>query len=91
MDRDAYLQSLFYITFILLSRSPVHEPLLGSLTAPVWKEMPVTRAFLYITFKVPNKGNPPPGSLHRGHIERDALFPDPSFNYLSGFLVKRPL
>jgi len=91
MERDAHLQSLFYTIFIPLSRSPVHEPLSGSPTAPLWKEMPIIRAFLYITFRVPNKGNPPPSSPQRAHIERDALFPEPSFNYLSGFLVKRHL
>jgi len=59
MERDAHLQNLFCITFIRLSRSPVHEPLSGSPTAPLWKEMPINRAFLYITFSIPNKGNPP--------------------------------
>jgi hypothetical protein len=49
--------------------------------------MLVTRAFLYITFRVPSKGAPPPGTPHRVRIERDAPFPEPSFNYLSEFPV----
>jgi hypothetical protein len=49
--------------------------------------MPVTIAFLYITFRVPSKGSFPLGSPHRVPIERDSPFPEPSFNYLSEFLV----
>jgi hypothetical protein len=62
MERDAHLQSLFYITFICLSKSPVHEPpsrFLSSVSMKRDAQMPVTRAFLYITFRVPNKGNSP--------------------------------
>ena len=33
-------------------------------------KMHITRAFLYIFSRVPNKGNCPPGSPHREHIER---------------------
>jgi hypothetical protein len=55
-ERDAHIQSLFYITFIHLSKSPVHEPLPGSPTGLLWEEIPITRAFLYITFRVPSKG-----------------------------------
>jgi len=25
---------------------------------PLWKELPITRDFLYITFRVPSKGDP---------------------------------
>jgi hypothetical protein len=59
------------------------SPRSGSPTEPLWKEMLITRAFLYITFRVPVKEPPTPGSPHRAPIERDALFPEPSFNYLS--------
>jgi hypothetical protein len=40
--------------------------------------MLVTRAFLYIIFRVP----------FQVHRLRDALFPEPSFNHLSEFPVK---
>jgi len=49
--------------------------------------MPLTRAFLYITFRVPSKGALPPGSPHRAPVGRDTPFPEPSFNYLSAFPV----
>jgi hypothetical protein len=42
-----------------------------------------------ITFRVPSKGALPPGSPNRSPIERDAPFPEPSFNYLSEFPVNR--
>jgi len=53
---------------------------------PLWREMPISRDFLYITFSIPS---PPPGSPHRAPIERDAPFPEPS-NYLSKFPVNGP-
>jgi len=34
------------------------SPLPGSQTGPLWKEMPITRAFLYITYRFPSKGTP---------------------------------
>jgi len=90
MKRDAHLQSLFYITFIRLSNPGYISPLPGSPTVPLWTEMCITRHFLYITFRVPSKGNTPPGSPHRAPLKLDALFPELSFNYLSGFPVNRP-
>ena len=54
----------------------------GSLVGPLWREMLISRAFLYISFKAHSKGALP-GSPHRAPIEREALFPEPSFNYLS--------
>jgi len=38
----------------------------------------------------PHKGGPLPGSPHKAPTERDAPFPEPSFNYLSEFLVNGP-
>jgi len=34
------------------------SPLPGSPTGPLWKEVPVTRAFFYINFRVPRNGAP---------------------------------
>jgi hypothetical protein len=88
MERDAHLQSLFYITFICLSKSPVHEPpsrFPSSVPMKRDAQMPITRAFLYITFRVPSKGNPPPGSPHRAHIEREMLcFQSPLSTFSQG-------
>jgi hypothetical protein len=63
------------------------NPVPVSPVEPLWKEMPVTRGS--INFRVPNIGTPPPGSLHRVPIEKDAPFMEPS-NYLSEFLVNGP-
>ena len=57
------------------------SPLPGSPTGPLWEEMPITRTFLYITFRVPSKGAPPPSRFpSRAPIERDAPFPESSNN-----------
>ena len=47
------------------------------------REVPSSRAFLYISFGVSSKGAPPPGSPNRAPIERGAPFQEPSFNYIS--------
>jgi len=84
MERDARLQSLFYISFRVpskgalppgsLHRAPTardapppeplstisQSPLPGSPVGPPWKEMPIIRAFFYITLRVLNKGAPHP-------------------------------
>jgi hypothetical protein len=41
----------------------------------------------FITFRALSKGAPPPCSFNRAPIDRDALFLEPSFNYLSEFPV----
>jgi len=43
---------------IHLSKSPVNEPPPGSLAGPLWREMPIFTAFLYISFRIPIKGAP---------------------------------
>ena len=54
MERNTHLQH------ILLQVSPwLMCPLPGSPAGPPWTEMPVSRAFLYITFWNPSKGAPP--------------------------------
>jgi len=50
---------------------------------PQRREMPVSIAFLYLSFRVPSKVAPHPGSLNRAPRERNATFPAPSFIYLS--------
>jgi hypothetical protein len=51
------------------------------------REMLISRAFLYIAFMVPTKEAHPPGSPNRAPTERDAAFPEPSFNYISKLMV----
>jgi len=36
----------------------VKEPLPCSPTKPIWGEMPVSRSFPYITYRIPSKGAP---------------------------------
>ena len=52
-------------------------------TEPLWKQTPISRTLLGISFGVPSKGALPPGSPHRTPTERDAPFPEPSFIHLS--------
>jgi len=61
------------------------------LTRPLYRErFAIYRAFFYISFRVPSKGTLLPVSPGRAPIARDALFPGPSFTYLSNALVKEP-
>jgi hypothetical protein len=85
MERDALLQSLFYITFIRPSKSPVHEPTCRFPNGATIEKMPITRTILYITFRVTSKEalHPPPSYPCRAPIEKYAPFPESSFNYLS--------
>jgi hypothetical protein len=39
---------------------------------PLWKQRPISRALLSISFGVPSKGALSPGSPHRAAQERDA-------------------
>jgi len=66
------------------------SPLPCSPLGPLWREMPVSRAFFYITFRFPSKEALPPGSPHRAPTERDASFLDPSFIHLLKSLVNEP-
>jgi hypothetical protein len=93
-DRDATLlptgiDTPFPEPSICLSKSLVNKPTPGCPTKPPLREMPVSRPFLYISFRAPSNGAPPPGSPNRAPIDIDALFPEPSFNYLSQFPVNR--
>jgi len=52
---------------------------------PLWKQTPISRALLSISFGVPSKGALSQGSPHRAPSERDAPFLEPSFIHLSKF------
>ena len=54
------------------------------------REVPVSRTFLHISFRISSKGAPPPGSPNRAPIETGAPFPEPSFHYISKFPVNGP-
>jgi hypothetical protein len=63
-----------------LSKSTVKlRPFIGPLKGPLWRMTPVSRAFLYISFRFFSKEALPPAPLHRASIERDVLFQEPSF------------
>ena len=59
-------------------------------TGTLWKQPPISRVLLSISFGVPSKGAIPPGSPHRAPSERDALFLVPSFTPLSKSSVYEP-
>jgi len=66
---------------------PLQVPLMGPLYG---ERFAISRAFFYISFRVPRKGALLPGSPGRASISRDALFSGPSCTYLSNALVKEP-
>jgi hypothetical protein len=71
-------------------RLPYYTPLQVPRTGPPWREMPITRAFFYISFKVPSKGAPlqvPSQSPHRERRFISRAF----FTCLSKSLVKESL
>jgi hypothetical protein len=55
-ERDAPLPDT---SFICLSKSLVTEPPLGFPMGPLWRVMPISKAF-FLSFTVPSKGAPPP-------------------------------
>jgi hypothetical protein len=66
--------------FTLLSKVLGKErPCMFPKTGPLWKQLPISRALLSISFSVPSKGALSPGSPHRAPTERDAPFPEPSY------------
>ena len=72
--------------FIRLPKSLVNKPNPDFPTEPTYREMPVSRSFLYINVRVPSKGAPTPGFPKRAPIKREVPFPVPS-NNLSNFPV----
>jgi len=62
----------------------------GSPVGPQWREVPVTRASLYVSFWIPINGALRPGSPNRSLTEGDVPILEPSFNYLSKFPVNGP-
>jgi len=73
-DRDAPFPGP---SFICPSKSLVNEAPRGSRKGPLWREMPVSRAFLYTSFRVPSKAAPHPGSPIRASMEINAPFQSP--------------
>jgi len=59
-------------------------------TGSLWKQTPISRALLSISFGIISKGALPPGSPHVALTERDTPSPEPSFVHLSKFLVSEP-
>jgi len=57
---------------------------------PLWKQRPISRALLSISFRVPSKGALPPVSPHRASSERDAPLLEPPFIHLAKSLVYDP-
>jgi hypothetical protein len=72
-------------SFICLSKSLVNNsPLSGCPLGPLWREMSISRAFLYTSFRIASKAAPTPGSHNR------APFPEPTVIYISQSMVEEP-
>ena len=59
-------------------------------TGPLWRQMSVSSAFLYVSFRVPCKGLFPLGSSLETSTGTDAPLPEPSFICLSESPVNEP-
>ena len=62
------------IYYSFLSRVPASESPPSYPTGPLWREMPVSKAFLNISSRVPSKGALPRGPPHWASAERNAPF-----------------
>jgi len=71
---------------IHLSKSLVNEPP-SRFPSGAPMERDACHQSLLHKLQGPQYCSPPPGSLHKVPIEKDALFTEPSFNYLSEILV----
>jgi hypothetical protein len=58
------------LTFLSKSTVKLHL-FYGHLKGPLWRMTPVSRAYLYISFRIFSKGALPPGPPHRAPIERE--------------------
>ena len=76
-EREREQETPFPEPSICLSKSLVNDPPPGFPPGPLWREMLVSRAFHYISFRVPSKELPLPGSSDRVPIERELLFQSP--------------
>ena len=56
------------IYYPFLSKVLAHESPPGYPMGPLWREIPITRAFLNIYSRVPSKG-----ALHTDHLQRETL------------------
>ena len=62
-----------------LSKVPANESPPGSPMGPLWREMPISRAFLNMYSRVPSKGAFPRGPPHWASSERNSPFLEPLY------------
>ena len=75
------------ISFIF--QSPWYmNPLPGTLVGPLCRKMPISRALLYVSFRVPSPRVP--GIPQLASIERDPVFSEPYLNYLQFSRYRTP-
>jgi hypothetical protein len=91
MERVAHIQSLLLhisqvlikvilirnFTLLLKALGKECNPMFHE-TGPLWKQTPISKALLSISFGVPSKGALPPGSPHIAPTERNGPFPETS-------------
>jgi len=93
LERDAPFLEPFLIQH---SKFPVYEPPPSWFQVPLRhngaameREMPVSRAFLNISSRVPSNGAPPQGPLHWAPSEIDAAFLEPPSRFPSRAPMER--
>jgi len=79
-ERDA---RLLEPSFIHPSTSTVYEPHPGSPVGPLWREMPVSRAFFYTSSRVPKEKVPPPRFPSQSSLRERRSTSEAPFNHLS--------
>ena len=86
-NKQGLLMKKSHLSFKYPGKSALH---LGPPKGPLRWNIPVPRAFIYLSFRVPRNGALPPGSTGTAAIQRDAPFLEPSFICLSEALIDGP-
>ena len=64
----------------LLSNSPVDEPTTGCPAEPPIKRNARLQSLSFVTYRVPSKADPRPGSPNRAPLEKNTPYLEPSFS-----------
>jgi len=59
-------------------------------TWPLWKQTPISKVVLSISYGVPSKGTLPLIPPHRAPTQRDALFPEPNIQFSKSLVNELP-
>ena len=87
-ERSSASRALFLLFFEVPGKQRTSTPI--SPVGSLWREMPISRAFLYISFRAPSKGALPPGSPCRAPTEGDTPLLELHFICFSESPVNEP-